>query len=339
MGIGFEHARFRRHAVNPSRHSGEQLDERHASSETVSVHESALIQAKPMDAQRVLAIVITYRPMLGLLDNLFELNRARVRTVVVDNTDDSSSCVILEKIERELPVRVIRNGQNLGIAAALNIGVRQAIDEGFEWVATFDQDSLITQGYFKLMFEAYELCSFQERVALIAPLLCYSSEESNKQRQVKAKPLYSLTRTAMSSGSLIRSEIFKKEGFYDESFFMDYVDYEFCLRLWKRGWKIIRANRAHLLHKLGVPRAHSFLGLKLTTKSHNPWRRYFIMRNRVIVFQRYGFSSPAWCLYDFFWIFLELTKIVFFEKERGAQLRATVRGLRDGLRRKAAAPA
>jgi rhamnosyltransferase len=137
----------------------------------------------------------------------------------------------------------------------------------------------------------------------------------------------------MTSGSLIRTDIFSREGFYDESFFMDYVDYDFCLRLWKHGWKLIRANQAHLLHRLGVPQTHSILGLKVRTKSHSPWRRYYIMRNRMIVFQRYAFSSLGWCLYDFFWIFLELTKIVFFEKEKAGQLRATVRGLWHGLTR------
>jgi rhamnosyltransferase len=135
----------------------------------------------------------------------------------------------------------------------------------------------------------------------------------------------------MSSGSLIRADIFAKEGFYEESFFMDYVDYEFCLRLWDHGWKIIRANRAHLLHRLGLPQTHSFLGFKVTIKSHNAWRRYYIMRNRVIVFRRYALSSPAWCAYDFFWIFLELTKIVLFEKGKAAQLRATLRGIWHGL--------
>ena len=135
----------------------------------------------------------------------------------------------------------------------------------------------------------------------------------------------------MSSGSLIRADIFAKEGFYEESFFMDYVDYEFCLRLWKHGWKIIRANHAHLLHRLGLPRTHSFAGFKMTIKSHNAWRRYYIMRNRIVVFRRYASSSPAWCMYDFAWIFLELTKIILFEKDKLAQLRATCRGLWHGL--------
>jgi rhamnosyltransferase len=181
------------------------------------------------------------------------------------------------------------------------------------------------------MFSAHQSCSGRERVPLIGPLLCYSAEQTDHERGRRAIPQYTFTRTAMSSGSLIRADIFAREGFYDESFFMDYVDYEFCLRLWKHGWKIIRANHAHLLHRLGLPQTHSLAGFKVTIKSHNAWRRYYIMRNRFVVFRRYALSSPAWCLYDFSWIFLELTKIILFEKDKLAQLRATCRGLWHGL--------
>src|SRR5262249_30573327 len=133
------------------------------------------------------------------------------------------------------------------------------------------------------------------------------------------------------SGSLIRTDVFRKEGFYDESFFMDYVDYDFCLKLWKRGWKLIRAHGAYLVHRLGSAENHSFLGMKITIKSHSAWRRYHIMRNRVIIYRRYAFSSPGWCFHDFYWIFLELTKIVLFEKEKVAKLLNACKGFAHGL--------
>lgn len=279
---------------------------------------------------RICAVVITYRPDKSLLENLSAL-RQQIRAVyVVDNTPEHESNNCLSVAEQRAFV-VIRNRRNLGIATALNIGIRRAIEDGFMWVATFDQDSAITPGYFESMFAAYEKCPFRDQVPLIAPELCYSEADCERKRGQNYGPLYTLTRTAMTSGSLIRTDIFAREGFYDESFFMDYVDYEFCLRLWKRGWRIIRATEAHLLHRLGLPETHTFLGFKVSIKSHNSWRRYYIMRNRVIVFRRYGFSSPAWCFHDFCWIFLELTKIVLFEKDKGRQLRATVRGIWHGL--------
>ena len=279
----------------------------------------------------ICAVVVTYHPAPDLEQRLARLKPQVDEIVVVDNSEASAALPLLLDLQERLGVQVVLNEKNLGIAAALNIGVRQALSRGYAWIATFDQDSMVTDDYVERMFSAHEICRFRERVPLVAPLLCFSANDSNNPGKGSSRPEYTCTRVAMSSGSLLRSDIFTKEGFYEEAFFMDYVDYEFCLRLWKRGWKIIRANRAHLLHRLGLPRAYSFFGFKITIKSHSAWRRYYIMRNRVVVFRRYALSSPAWCLYDFLWIFLELTKIVFFEQDKLGQLRATCRGLWHGL--------
>src|SRR5207253_10719015 len=135
--------------------------------------------------------------------------------------------------------------------------------------------------------------------------------------------------TAMTSGSLIKTSVFATVGFYDESLFMDYVDYDFCLRLWEQGWKIIRADDVFLIHHLGTEQANAFLGLRIITRTHSASRRYFIMRNRMAIYRRYAFSSPLWCLHDFVWIFIELAKVILFEGDRPAKLRNVLRGFVD----------
>jgi rhamnosyltransferase len=279
----------------------------------------------------VCAVIVTYNPPASLHKSIERLREQIINIIVVDNGSGPSSASILEHAERAFSVRLIRNEKNLGIAVALNLGIKHAIAKGFTWIATFDQDSLITSQFFTHLFSAYHNCPFNEKVPLIAPLLCYTEADSTRRPDKTNRGEFSVIRTAMTSGSVIKADVFAKEGFYDESFFMDYVDYDFCLRLWKRGWKLIRANEACLLHRLGTPQVHRVLGLTLTTKSHNPWRRYFIMRNRIILFKRYAFSSPLWCLYDFSWIFVELGKILFFEAKKREQLASTISGIKDGL--------
>jgi rhamnosyltransferase len=286
-------------------------------------------------ASAVCAVVVTFQPPPSLLDNMRELAAEASEIVIVDNSSDPRSADLLRLIERQFGARLLLNGRNLGIAAALNLGIRHAIAKGYAWVATFDQDSTITAGFFDAMLAAHQASAIRELVPLVAPVLCVSNEDYQARRNRQAGPLSSLTRTAMSSGSLIKTDIFQKVGFYDEGFFMDYVDYDFCLRLWQQGWKLIRARQAFLLHRLGLARTHRFLGMKITIKSHTPWRRYHIMRNRVIVFRRFAFSSPLWCLYDFSWIFLELTKILLFEPEKLTNLRLVLKGIADGLAGKA----
>ena len=64
---------------------------------------------------------------------------------------------------------MIRNHQNLGIAAALNLGVKHAIGVGFDWVCTFDQDSRVSEGFIFKMLETYQQAPHPEKVALLAP--------------------------------------------------------------------------------------------------------------------------------------------------------------------------
>jgi rhamnosyltransferase len=281
----------------------------------------------------VCALVITCRPASSLLENVEKLSRQVSEVVVIDNGSGPEFAPLLER----LGVRTIRNQTNLGIAVALNQGIRHAIEAGYSWVATFDQDSTVTPGLFTAMFSALENCAPKERVALIAPVLCPSWEEYEPLSKHRPTPCL-VTRTAMSSGSLIRTSVFASAGFYDESFFIDYVDYDFCLRLWEQGWRIIRANNAFLIHRLGAAQINSFLGLRITTRTHSALRRYYIMRNRMTVYRRHAFSAPFWCLRDFAWIFIELAKVILFETDRPTKLRNVLRALVDGLRGKRAAP-
>jgi rhamnosyltransferase len=289
------------------------------------------MQLSANQSERVCAVIVTYQPPLSLMDNLERLRGQVNEIIIVDNSSDAASVKLLAGVEQQFELRIVRNNQNLGIATALNIGIRHAIAGGYQWVVTFDQDSTVTPAFFKHMLLAYESCPFKKEVALVAPWLCFTAEECDSRRQNTLDAEYSQTRAAMTSGSLIKTSVFRTAGFYDEALFVDYVDYDFCLRLGKHGWKLIRAGQACLLHRLGAAETHSLFGLKVSIKSHSPWRRYFIMRNRIIVYRRHGFSAPWWCLHDFGWIFLELTKILLFESEKPAKLRHVFRGILDGI--------
>jgi rhamnosyltransferase len=293
--------------------------------------EIAQLEPSSPQPKEVCAVVVTYNPEEFLFKNLKHLNPQAATVVLVDNGSDARSTGLFRRIEEELGIQIFRNQKNLGIAAALNTGIRYAIARGYRWVATFDQDSTVTSDFFKAMLLAYDAYPCKNQVALIAPVLCVSTEEVDRLRLSASGSKVSLTRTAMTSGSLMKTSIFASAGLYDEAMFIDYVDYDFCLRLGKRGLKLIRAHDAFLLHRLGASESHSLMGIKLSIKTHSPWRRYYIMRNRVVVYKRYAFSAPLWCLHDFIWIFIELTKILLFETAKGAKIRNMVKGLADGL--------
>lgn len=44
----------------------------------------------------------------------------------------------------------------------------------------------------------------------------------------------------ITSGNLLRKEVFEKVGFFDDSLFIDLVDTDFCMRLNEKGIKMIK---------------------------------------------------------------------------------------------------
>ena len=130
--------------------------------------------------REVCAVVVTYNPGAKTLENVRALT-AQVPAIVVDNTP-SPSCAkrdVLEAIEQMDSVHLIRNRQNLGIAAALNRGIQEVINSGYQWVATFDQDSTITPRFFDGLLNALQSYPPRERVALVAPLMDLSGVQGN----------------------------------------------------------------------------------------------------------------------------------------------------------------
>ena len=100
----------------------------------------------------VCAVLVTFFPrtedILGLA-----LIREQVQfVVIVNNGSDQRLLALLREPCQQLHIHLIENGCNLGIAAALNIGIRWALARHFKWVIFFDQDSSPTTGMVKRCF-------------------------------------------------------------------------------------------------------------------------------------------------------------------------------------------
>jgi len=278
----------------------------------------------------VSAVVITYRPDRKVLENLRRLSGQITSIIVVDNGSAGESALVVEAVENLAGVQLIRNRSNLGIATALNIGIRHALQGGAQWIATFDQDSAVTEDYFKNLFQACEMCPDLQKVGMLVPR---GWSETVAKVFHPGRPAWGYAVDANTSGSVIKSEVFKVAGFYDDAFFIDYVDIDFCLRLQKHGFKILRALSVVLDHELGSKQTRNLLGLKLSYREHTPWRYYYMMRNRVLVHRRFFFISPRWVLYDIGWFCYGSAKMLL-ENDRRKKIRALFKGLCDGLRGK-----
>jgi len=279
----------------------------------------------------VSAVVVTYQPDASVLENLRRLLRQVPVVIVVDNGSVGESAKVVEAVGSLAGVELIRNGSNLGIATALNVGIRHALRVGCQWVATFDQDSSIPDHYFEELFRAYNTCLAPEKVGMIAPGKCSAPAASLPPTASSEDSLFSYIPAAITSGSLTKVGVFQAAGMYDEGLFIDFVDVDFCFQLRKSGFKILKAKRAVLNHELGTKQIRNLLGLKISFRSHLTWRHYYMMRNRILLCRRYFVVFPLWACCEAGWTLYDFAKIICLEDKAVTRLRTTFKGIWDGL--------
>lgn len=275
---------------------------------------------------KVLAIVVSYHPEADIAVNVEALLKQVDHVLVVDNETSSESQAILKGLPSE-NVSFIWNEKNLGVATGFNQGIRWALERQYEFYLLMDQDSRPEAG----MVE--ELCrvsqNFLERneIALVGPR---HEDYERKVPQTSLSPIQDFP-LLISSGSLISKKLVDRIGLYDERLFIDHVDHDYSLRVAANGGRCIKVNTAVLLHRFGNAKVKTFMGKSFFLQEYSPFRRYYMMRNRIVLYKRYGMFKDEWFWIDASNAIKDLVKLVFFEGDKGVKLVAVLRGLVDGI--------
>jgi rhamnosyltransferase len=248
--------------------------------------------------------------------------------IVVDNGSSADELEPLRVMSQSLGFQLIENGENLGIAEALNQGVRSAKSIGYPWVILFDQDSTITEGFIFQMFADWKSHPDRKRVGSIHPK--YVDPDTGTEPLVRRArdggPVLSLT-----SGALMPVWIFDKIGEFASEYFIDCVDFEYCLRIRAAGY-LIADSRAVLMHAAGhATKSLSILGFAFRPTHHSAERRYYMSRNRVVLYRKYFRVFPRWVLQSMNDSLRETIKCFVSERDRGRKFRSLVLGVLDGL--------
>lgn len=249
--------------------------------------------------------------------------------VVIDNASDPQEQVFLRQKSEVLDFELIENDENLGVAEALNKGVLWARRKGYRWVILFDQDSKITESFVHQMFVTWESHPDRDRVAAIHPRYIdpKTGIEPMVLRADDAGPIMSNT-----SGALMPTWIFDRIGGFAAEYFIDCVDFEYCLRIRSAGYLIADSKEAVLFHEAGdAEQKTSFLGFSFRPTHHNATRRYYISRNRIALYRKYFLVFPRWMLRSMNVSLRETVKCFMGERDRPRKFRNFLLGTWDGF--------
>jgi rhamnosyltransferase len=143
----------------------------------------------------------------------------------------------------------------------------------------------------------------------------------------------------LQSGAVIPSSTLEKVGVLDERLFIDCVDSEFNLRVRSHGLATLTGKGCNMSHALGHARPMTLLGwhvsvagVKRHVHYHAPFRVYYMTRNSIYLWRRYGRRFPGWLLRRLrFQLESDVFRLIYGPQKR-SQLLALIQGLKDGAR-------
>lgn len=273
------------------------------------------------------AVIVTYYPDDGFAGRL-EQARAQFHSVIV--VDNGSRPSLATASRTDSPhVHFVMNLSNLGIAAALNQGVNLALQEGFEWIVTLDQDTTPAPDMLATLLDVYR----QSGGGNVMIGGNYQDERRGRDFiQCADATGFRERRTLITSGTLVSLSQFKVTGFFREDYFIDSVDHEFCLRARAHGFRLFISCRPVMSHSIGAHVENAGWLRKLLSFDHPPARKYFIARNTVATVKSYFFREPVWSMRQGARLLADIASILLYENEKPKKISAFLAGVAHGLR-------
>lgn len=265
---------------------------------------------------KIAGVVVLYNPNIKeVVRNILSYTEFLEKIYIVDNSKKNNEKEIKKKIGLLSKMEYIWFGENKGIAKALNEGKNRAILEEFEYLLTMDQDSYFDNNLLKLIKYIENNKESLKNIGIISPNHLLRGRYHNLQEKIEQK------KGVMTSGNFLNLDIAKNIGDFNEEFFIDEVDAEYCYRLNKKGYKITVYHNCELYHNLGDIKWYFFI--KVT--NHNYIRRYYITRNKLYMMKTFSEVRIKY----FITFFYDLFKIVIFEKDKKRKLNSIRKGILD----------
>jgi rhamnosyltransferase len=284
----------------------------------------------------VCAVVVTYHPDSDFPARLNGIVPQVGGTVVVDNGSCEESSSMLRKLSGGPGLTLINNLENLGVARALNIGVRHAVTHGYSWALLLDQDTEVDEDMVEKLLAAHASYPDADRVAVVGTRFRDTNERPAEPRYLDSKDdHWEEVESVITSGSLLSLNIYAAVGPFRDEFFIDYVDTEYCFRARAAGYRIIETRRPFMSHTIGAPTRHRVLGTTTWTTNHSPDRRYYIARNNTVLLREYGTTGGgSWRMKSIVRCLRLCKRIAFFEQGKVEKILAVAQGWWDGMRGK-----
>ena len=271
---------------------------------------------------KISAGIVLFNPELNRLEQNIRAIAPQVSDLIlIDNHSDNLQD-IWNLVSTFHNVHFIENLENKGIAFALNQIIKQSEQINAEWVLTLDQDSVSPHN----LISEYRKYINLPQVGLLSCII----DDRNVGTRNKISDIcdnISKIDQCITSATLMNLKAAREIGGFDNKLFIDSVDHDFCVRIRKAGYSIVRVNSVYLLHEVGHSKIVKFLGKENIIFNHSPFRHYYIVRNKIILGRKFNqrlfYTRKA---------VKHFLLVALYETSKLKKIVSMVRGFYDGMR-------
>ena len=224
-------------------------------------------------------IILTWnseKVIQACLKSIFSMENIDSQVVVIDNGSiDKTKDLILEtKPKNGSSLKIISNKDNLGTTKTRNVGLKYIQNFNVDYYCILDSDTVVNSEAFAVMHREMELHS---DYGIIGPKMIASDGTVQVSARTfptvfekfcKFMPINILQKIgekmevqAVKDGSsytvdylqsacwMINKKAFPEVGYLDEKIFYAPEDAEYCIRMWKSGWKVAFCPKAQIIHE------------------------------------------------------------------------------------------
>tara|TARA_B100000212_G_C27364563_1_gene529736 strand:- start:988 stop:1869 length:882 start_codon:yes stop_codon:yes gene_type:complete len=243
--------------------------------------------------EKFLAGIIVYSPDKSILNLINALIEQKVEVLLFINKSDS----FIDEIIKKKNLNTISLGFNAGVSVGLNYIIKKFLNSNYEFLFTFDQDSMIDDNYVRIMVDNYKnALKIDKNVVCLSPKIIdekFDKEELIKINYSKSRNVskFKNVKFSITSGSLFIKNSFLKVGLMNDHLFIDGVDTDWCERAVLKKQKLLKSNNVFLKHKIG----NKFINVFGIKKSYHQLdlRVYYIVRNSIYLIL-YGENRIYW---------------------------------------------
>lgn len=236
--------------------------------------------------KKVAVVILNYKVKKEIQKCIRSVQDSTYKNIVTIVIDNNSEDQLEKEIRKFKDIYFYQNNENLGYTGGNNIGIRIALKMEIDFILVLNPDTTIDKKCIENLVNGLE----KTGASIVGPKIYLSGTKQiwyaggimdmdnviGRHRGVDEKDIGQYDKveeTDYITGAaiLIKSEVFKKIGFFDEKFFLYYEDADFCMRARKAGFKIFYMPEAKVYHENA-----SSAGLG------SPLQDYFITRNRMI---------------------------------------------------------